>query len=458
MMARSRQGLDMTVGSPVKSVVTYAIPVAFAGLLSSLYNTMDSIVVGRFVGSNALAAVGANVQLNMLLMTVIVSLTSAFSVLASQAFGAKKQDLVKKVVVCAVYVVAGGAIVMGLIGLTLARPLMRLINTDPVILDDAAAYLRITVGLCGGELVYNAVTSLLRSVGDSKTPLMFLIITSILNVLLNLLFVLVLKLGVAGVAWATVISQHLSALVAVIYTWIRFPVFRFSMKDMKPDGKIMKETMRLGIMGSLQYIATRIADVIVSARINSYGASTMAAYSTVSQITRYITVAFSSLSGGMSVFTGQNIGAEKPDRIKKSFNKILLLSAGVAVAGFLVMLVFGKTLIGLFITTSDPNYEAVMAESWKCLMIYCAGLPFLAIIFMFTSSLRGLGEATIILISGLVEVVFKLVCALILTRFIGTAGVWLASPVGWFFGIIPCACFYYTWKWVERGNRLKDVQ
>ena len=238
-MAKTRQGLDMTVGSPVKSVVSDAIPVAFAGLLANLYNTMDSIVVGRFVGSNALAAVGANVQLNMLLMTVIVSLTSAFSVLASQAVGAKKQELVKKVVVCAVYVVAGGAIVMGLIGFTLARPLMILIHTDPVILDDAAAYLRITVGLCGGELVYNAVTSLLRAVGDSKTPLFFLIITSILNVTLNLFFVLVLKLGVAGVAWATVISQHLSAVIAVIYAWIRFPMFRFSLKDIKPDGKIM---------------------------------------------------------------------------------------------------------------------------------------------------------------------------------------------------------------------------
>ena len=444
----------MTEGSTVRPVLLFAGPIAVGSLFQALYNTMDSVIVGRLLGAQALAAVGSTAHVTGFFLLVTMGFTGAFSILVSQYIGAKREDLVRKTIAASLYLVIIGGLVLGIISYFLARPVMQLMQADPVILDDAALYLRICLCFCFGQIAYNAVSSILRSIGDSRTPLYFLILSSILNIVLNILFVAVFHMGVAGVAIATVIAQILSAAACILYSWYRYPVFRLTAADMVPGRQLILDATRLGMSISSQQFLTTFGDMVIAARINSFGVATVTAYTAVSQIMRFATMLFSSVSQAFSVYAGQNYGARRIDRIRTGFRRTIVIDLAIAVAGAAVMLQFGRHFIALYMSSSDPHYASVMAMAREYQVISSLCYPFLALIWMYNQTLRGVGKALVPLAGGIVEVIFKLSGALILSVFIGATGLWLASPIGWIAGSIPGILYYHSGKWEKRSDQV----
>jgi len=452
-MSAKKNNIDMTAGNPVRAVLLFAIPMAIGSLFQALYNMTDSVIIGRYLGSEALAAVGSTATAIHFLLMLSIGLTNAFSVVMAQYYGAKNPEMVRRSTVGILYILLVSGAVIGLVGFFFARPIMAALQVDPVILDDAALYLRICVGLCFGQLAYNAVSSILRAVGDSRTPLYFLILSAVLNIGLNVLFVAVFRMGVAGVAYATVIAQFLSAGACVLYTWLRYPIFRFSRVDLRPDWALIGRTVKLGVSMSFQTLFTVGGDVIISARINSFGVITVSAYTAISQTMRFASLFFSSISQAFSVYTGQNIGAALLDRVREGFRKLYRIDLLFSAVGALAMLLFGKALIGLYLETTDPNYAAILQQAREYQIITAVCYPFLASVWMFNQTLRGAGEAGIPVVSGLAEIFSKLGGALFLSQFIGAMGLWLASPVGWLFGTIPSAVYYFSGRWTRHAQR-----
>lgn len=440
----------MTEGSAVKPVLMFAGPIAVGSLFQSLYNTMDSVIVGRFLGAQALAAVGSTAQVTHLFLLVTMGFTGAFSILVSQYIGAKREDMVRKTIAASLYMVLFGGLILGVIANFVARPVMQLMQADPMILDDAALYLRICLVFCFGQIAYNVVSSILRAIGDSRTPLYFLILSSVLNIVLNILFVAAFHMGVAGVAIATVIAQILSAAACMIYSWWKYPVFRLTAADMRPGKQLILESTRLGMsIGSQQFLTT-MGDTVIAARINSFGVATVTAYTAVSQIMRFATMLFSSISQAFSVYAGQNYGANKMDRIRTGFRKNLVIDLALSAAGAAVMLLFGRSFISVYLSASDPHFDTVMAMAREYQIISSLCYPFLALIWMYNQTLRGVGKALVPLAGGIIEIVFKLTGALVLSAFIGATGLWLASPIGWIAGSIPGMIYYHSGKWEKQ--------
>ena len=440
----------MITDSPVRAVLLFAVPVAIGSLFQSLYNTMDSIIIGRFLGARALAAVGSAAQITGFFLMISIALTTAFSVMTAQYFGARNNEMVRRTAVGCIYIVAAGSAVIGAAGAAFARPIMTMMQADALIIDDAVLYMRICVGLCFGQVAYNATASILRAIGDSRTPLYFLILSSILNVVLNITFVAVFGMGVAGVAIATVIAQVASAAACIWYTWKKYPIFHFTGQDLKPDWKLIWDTLKLGLSLSVQLFVTSLGDVVISARINSFGVVTVTAYTAVSQIMRFATMLFSSISNGFSVFAGQNFGAGLYDRVKSGFKKVAVISVLTAAAGAAVMLLFGTAFIRAFLSEADPHFAQVLVQARQYQIISGVCYPFLALVWMYNQTLRGMGEALVPMAAGITEIVFKLAGALVLSSVIGVTGLWLASPVGWIFGIIPGALYYHSGKWIQK--------
>lgn len=442
----------MTEGSTVKPVLLFAGPIAIGSLFQSLYNTMDSVIVGRFLGAQALAAVGSTAQVTHLFLLVTMGFTGAFSILVSQYIGAKREDMVRRTIAVGLYLVLFGGLILGVIANFVARPVMQLMQADLMILDDAALYLRICLGLCFGQIAYNVVSSILRAIGDSRTPLYFLILSSVLNILLNILFVAVFHMGVAGVAIATVAAQILSAAACMVYSWWKYPVFRLTAADIRPGKQLLLDCTRLGMsIGSQQFLTT-FGDTVIAARINSFGVATVTAYTAVSQIMRFATMLFSSISQAFSVYAGQNYGASKMDRIRTGFRKNLAIDLALSAAGAAVMLLFGKSFISVYLSASDPHFHDVMAMAREYQIISSLCYPFLALIWMYNQTLRGVGKALVPLAGGIIEIVFKLTGALVLSAFIGATGLWLASPIGWIAGSVPGMVYYHSGKWEKRQD------
>lgn len=437
----------MTESDSVRPILVFAVPIAIGSLFQALYNTMDGIIVGRILGAKALAAVGCTGAVTNFFLLFTVGFTTAFSVLVSQFIGARRPDKVRKTIAASYYMVLVGGLILCIVVNLYARQVMELLQVESSILDDAVLYLRICLGLCFGQIGYNAVSAILRAIGDSRTPLYFLILSSVLNIALDLLFVAVFHMQIGGVAAATVMAQVFSTAACIIYAWKKYPLFRLGRADLIPDRQILSSSMKIGLSVSSQQLMTSVGDMIISARINSFGVAPVTAYTAVSQIMRFATMTFSSMSAAFSVYAGQNFGAGKIERLKTGFKKIRLIEVTTAIAGAAVMILFGKSFIRFYLSAADPHYATVMQLAREYQIISSLCFPFLAMIWLYNNTLRGVGKALVPLAGGIAEIVTKMTGALVLSIFIGTTGLWLASPIGWIAGSIPGIIYYHSGRW-----------
>lgn len=444
-MNEKRKSLDMTQGEPAKLLILFAIPMLIGGIFQLMYNMVDTIVVGRFVSIDALAAIGATSSTTMFIMFLGQSVTNAMSVIISQAEGARREDLLKRAVAHAVYLMLGVGAFLGVLALFGARPMMTLLQTPQNIIDQSVTYIQITGGLTIALIAYNGASSILRAIGDSKTPLYFLIFSSLLNVGLDLLFVLALNGGVAGVAWATVLSQLVSAVLCTLYMLKKHPRLRPDREAWQFDGSMIREYLRIGLPMCAQNMVLCVGMFVITAVINSNGSDIVAAYTIGSKVEQLATVSFSNFAFSFSVYSGQNFGAKKYGRIKDGMKKGMFIIGGLALLSTVIMLIFAKPIAMIFMDSSAANTEFVLEAATAMVRIEAALYVALGSIWAVNSALRGIGAVKITLVSSMVELASKIGLSLLLPIFLGYIGIWMAAPIGWVLGLIPSLFFLFRW-------------
>lgn len=438
--------LDLTQGKPVKMIFRFAIPMLIGNVFQQLYNTVDSIVVGRYLGKDALAATGAASPLMFLMVSVLMGLGIGMTVIVAQFYGAKLYEKLRLSISTAVIFVMGLAAVLSLVGFFSARPLLVLLRTPPGILEDSAIYLRTIFAGLITMVLYNSYTAILRGIGDSKTPLLFLIIASIVNVVLDLLFVIVFKMGVFGAAVATVIAQALSSVLLVLYTNRTNPLLRLRLRELHFDLEMFGDILRYGIPSALQQSVVGLGMVGVQGLLNTFGETVIAGYTAATKIDSFISMPFMNISMSLAGFAGQNVGAGKYDRVKQGLRDTLKLVAAVCVIVAAVVIPFSKYLMMIFIHSSELE---VIAFGRSYLSIVSACYILLGIMFTFSGLFRGTGDMVTVMFASMISLGIRVFSAYTFSRYIGASALAWSIAVGWLAGSIWGYARYKRGNWMH---------
>ena len=435
---------DMTKGTPWKLLLQFAVPLFIGNIFQQLYNMVDSIIVGNFVGPNALGAIGTTNSLNFLFFSLVAGLSVGIGIIVAQFFGSNNEEKVKDTIGNAIWIVLISSVIMACIGFFIAKPVLVLLRTDKVILGDATAYLKVTsIGICCTGL-YNGVSSILRALGDSKTPLIFLIFASLVNVVLDLWFVLGLGWGVVGAGVATAFSQFLSAVTCIFYAYKSNTYFRLKKKNLKLNSYIVEKSLRLGIPVALQNSLIAFSLIVLQAIVNGYGATFTTAFTVISRIETLVQQPFMSLGAAVSTYTGQNLGAGKTDRVVKGFNSSNVMNV-----------IFSAVVLVLFWTFTSP-IVSIFGKDAEVLRIASDGLRitscfyvFLGLIYTTRNVLNGAGDAMFSLFTGIVECIGRVGFAypLPLIPFLGSYGVFVATGITWMLNGLFSLIRYKRGKW-----------
>lgn len=420
---------DMTHGSPAKLIIKFSIPMLIGNLFQQFYNMVDSIVVGKFVDSNALAAVGATGSMVFLIIGLCFGLSAGISIVISQYFGAKDYDNVRRSFATATYIVLGAAIILGIIGFCSSRWLLELLNTPDSIIDQSDIYMKITFAGILGTACYNGMSAVLRALGDSVTPLIFLIVASILNVVLDLLFVIGFHWDVPGVAIATIISQFVSAAGCIIYAMMKVKLLRMPLKQFRPSRDIFNKSIRLGIPVALQNALVSVSLMALQGVINRFDETIIAAHTVASRIEQLVLQPGMSLGAALSAFSGQNVGAGRLDRAKKGYKASAIIIIVFSLMMLPAMYFGGRYIMMLF--TKKENFE-VVTTGMMAIRITCFFYVPVGMIFVSRNFLSGTGDINVPMIMGITEVLCRVLLANILTMLIGFTGIWWATGLNWF--------------------------
>lgn len=432
---------DMTKGNPLKIFIWFSIPLLIGNIFQQLYSMVDTIIVGRFVGVDALAAVGSTGSMFFLVNGMVIGLTSGFSVLVSQKFGAKNETEIRKSVASNITLTLISAIIITVIALIVKRPLLDLMNTPQNIFKDANTYITIIYIGISTQIAYNMAAGILRALGDSKTPLYFLIISSIINIILDLVFIVKFKLGVAGAAYATNISQGLSAMLCLIYSYRKYQVLRLKKEDFKVEKDYYKTHLKIAIPMGLQFSVTGVGIIIVQGAVNVFGSNVIASYTAASKVLQLVMQPLISFGVTIATYAGQNLGAKRFDRIKKGvkvMNKISIITSLIAGA---ILVLFSKYFVMLFI--ENPSAE-IIGYTQEVLNYSAVFMIFLGFIFVYRNVLQGMGESFVPMMAGFYELAARSVVAFILPKLIGFTGICLADPIAWIAAAVPLMFTYYS--------------
>lgn len=442
---------DMTKGNPVKLILLFSIPLLIGNVFQQLYSMVDTIIVGRFVGVEALAAVGSTGSMFFLVNGMILGLTSGFAVLVSQKFGAKDDIGVKKAVASNIVLTLISTLLMTVVALLVKNPLLRMMNTPENIFDNANTYITIIFAGLITQALYNMAAGILRALGDSKTPLYFLIISSILNVILDLVFIINFKMGVSGAAYATNIAQGFSAILCLIYSYKKFIVLRFKKEDFKVELNYYTKHLKIGIPMGLQFSVTAIGVIIVQSAINVFGSTVIASYTASSKVLQLVMQPAISFGVTIATYAGQNLGAGRFDRIKsgmKIMNKVSIVTS--LIAG-IVLVFFGRYFVTLFIENPTPEIFSYAQQVFNYSAVFFIPLGF---IFVYRNVLQGMGESFVPMMAGVYELVARSIVAFTLPKFIGFTGICLSDPVAWIAACVPLMITYYRkMKKIENENK-----
>lgn len=431
---------DMTTGNPVKLILLFSIPLLIGNIFQQFYSMVDTIIVGRFIGVEALAAVGTTSSMVFLVNGFVMGLTSGFAVLISQKYGAKDEVGVKKAVASSIILSIIATILVTFISVLSAKPLLTLMNTPSNIMKDASTYIIILYAGNIAIIFYNMMAAILRALGDSKTPLYFLIVSSVLNIILDLVLIINFKMGVAGAAYATVISQGVSAILCVIYTYKRYKILRLKKDDFKVKRKYYRKHLKVGIPMALQFSITSIGIMTVQSAINIFGSTVIASYAASSKVLQLVMQPAITLGVTMATYCGQNIGAKRYDRIKEGVKKCVQISIITSVISAIILIFLGKYFVMMFV--SNPDAE-ILSYAQQVLNISAIFFIPLGLIFVYRNALQGIGDSFIPMMAGVYELVARAIVAFTLPKVLEFMGICLADPVAWFAAVIPLAYTYY---------------
>ncbi len=429
---------DLTEGKPLKLIISFAAPLLFGLLFQQLYSFVDTAIVGRYLGTEKLAAVGATGSVNFLVIGLCLGFCSGFSIPIAQAFGAKNEHEVRCGVWHAAVLSTILAILFGLAATLLCKPLLRLMNTPEEILNSAASYIRIIFAAIPCCVLYNMASGILRSLGDSKTPVVFLILASLVNIVLDLFLIIVCKMDVAGAAVATAVSQLLAGLGCLAVMIRRFPVLKLTADDRQFSVKRSCSMLAVGLPMGLQFSITAIGSVIVQWSVNGLGVNAVTAVSAAQKLSMFFACVFDALASTMATFAGQNIGARKLDRIGKGLRCASAVGTLYCLIALGVVLLFGDKMLGLFI---DGGEAEVTEMSFRYLKINAAFYIPLLFVNIVRLSIQGMGFTRVAMFAGLSEMLARTAVALLIVPAAGFDGACFANPAAWVMAdlfLFPC--------------------
>ena len=436
------QTKDMTTGSPAGLILRFALPLMLGNVFQQFYTFVDTMVVGQALGVKALAALGAAEWLTFLMFGLVQGLVQGFSLVMARQFGAGDDKGLKKAVAGAVWLSLGAAVLFTALGQLMLRPVLLLLRTPAEIIDLTLIYLRILYASLPVAFAYNLLAALLRALGNSKTPLQAMMLSSFCNIALDLLFVFGFGWGIQGAAAATVLAQLLAACFCCVK--LRGSgLFSLGNKEYYPDRDVIKEQLKLGLPMGLQNMITAMGGLIVQSVINGFGVLFIAGYTAANKLYGLLEIAASSYGYAMSTYSGQNMGAARYDRIGKGLRAANLIGAATALLMSAIMVFFGKPVLGCFLTGDSVTVEGAMRIGYHFLLVLAVFFPFLYILYVTRSCIQGMGNSLLPMISSIVQLVMRTGCALLLPALIGESGVFYGEVCAWLGADLLLAFSYF---------------
>lgn len=434
---------DMTQGSPMKLILNFSIPLLFGYLFQQLYSMVDTVIVGRYLGVQDLAAVGATGSINFLIIGFCMGVCSGFAIPIAHKFGAGDYSGLRRFVANSAWLSAAFSIVMTVLTVLLCRNILGWMKTPENLIDSAYSYIVVIFIGIPITYLYNLLAGIIRSLGDSKTPVIFLTLAAVLNVILDIVFIVNLGTGVAGAAWATVISQGVSGILCLLYMIKKFEILHITGEEWKPDTHLMGILCNMGVPMGLQYSITAIGSVVLQAAINTLGDGAVAAVTAASKIAMFIVCPFDAMGATMATYGGQNVGANRLERLGKGLKACTILGAAYSAVSVGLIWLFDKQMAMLFLKAEDAT-TAILGDIHTFLMINaCFYFP-LALVNIIRFLIQGMGFSKFAILAGVFEMVARAATAFGLVPLLGYIGVCLGNPMAWILAdvfLIP-AYFY----------------
>ena len=451
-MDKRKGNTDLTEGKVWKVIVRFALPLLVGNLLQQFYNITDGIIVGQFLGKEALAAVSASFFIYYFIISLVIGVGSGTTVVISQLFGAKQYQKVQLAFSSFFIFMLVGGIILSIAGIIFAEPVFRLTNTPEEVIPQAVAYFRIYIGGTFLFVTFNSIISILRGVGESVRPMLFILITTVLNIAFDLLFILVFKWGIEGAARATVVSQGIGMCIALAYVNNTHPLLSIKKQDMLFDWKLFKESLKIGLPTSVQQCAIALGLIALLGIVNSFGTNTLTAYGAAGKIDTIITQAILTLSGALAAFCGQNIGAGRLDRVKKGVQFTMYTNIALGLLTFAAVYLFGNEMMRIF--TKDIDVVAIGKEY---LLIIGGFFIVHGALNVYNGALRGAGDTLFPMITSLVCLwLIRIPLAYYLSSWLGRNGIWWAIGISITIGLIVTFVYYKIGFW-KRRRRIYEL-
>ena len=421
---------DMTQGSPMKLILGFSVPLLFGFLFQQFYSVVDTVIVGRFLGVNALAGVGSTGSVNFLIIGFCMGVCNGFAIPLAHKFGAKDYAGLRQFTANAMWLSIAFAVVMTLATSLLCRNILTLMKTPEDIFEHAYIYILIIFIGIPATYLYNMLSGIIRAMGDSKTPLVFLTLSSLLNIALDLVCILNFGMGVAGAALATVVSQGVSGVLCLLYMIRKFPLLHIKKDEWKPNPSHMATLCGMGIPMGLQYSITAIGSVILQTSVNTLGAVAVASVTAAGKVSMFFCCPFDAMGSTMATYGGQNVGAKKLDRLGQGMKACVILGSVYSLLACAVLSLFGDRLAALFIDAASPE---PLENARLLLIVNSAFFIPLALVNIVRFMIQGMGFGTLAILAGVCEMVARSLAGLFLVPTFGFIGVCFASPLAWIF-------------------------
>lgn len=419
---------DMTVGSPAKLILKFAIPLMLGNLFQQVYSMVDAIIVGRYLGKNPLAAVGSTGSLNFLIIGFCLGICAGFAIPVAQRFGAKEIGELRRFVGSIIWLSLIFSVLLTVLTVVSCKPMLVAMNTPEDIIDDAYRYIVIIFAGIPATFFYNIQASLLRALGDSKTPVFFLVLAAIINIGLDFLLIVGIPLGVAGAALATVISQIVSGIACFVFIGKKCEILHIKRSDLKIRQSYMTRLIGIGIPMGLQTSITAVGSILLQTSVNALGSMAVAAVTAGSKISMLFTTAYDALGVSISTYGGQNIGAQKVQRLKPGLRAAITIGVAYGLGAFVIILFFGRFLTTLFVESSEIE---IINSAFKFLVINGAFYWLVAFVNVFRLLIQGMGYTKMAVFAGVCEMIARGIEGLWLVPLLGFTAACFANPFAW---------------------------
>lgn len=434
---------DMTSGKPIKLIWNFTIPLLIGNLFQQLYNMADTFIVGRTIGVHALASVGSTGSIIFLILGFANGLTAGLAIPLAQRYGANNYSGVKRSFYVSILISAVVAILLTILSMVFCRQILEIMQTPAEIIDGAYDYLMVIFAGIFSSMAFNLLSNIFRSIGDAKTPLYFLVIACIMNIILDVVFIAGFGMGVEGAGYATVLSQIFSALACIIYIWKKIPILRLNSKDFVAESSDVKEHVRISFPMAFQSSIIAIGAIIIQITLNQLGATAVAAYTAAQKIDQVAILPMMSFGVTMATFVAQNYGAKKYDRIWRGVRDCIKLSLTFAISVGIILNLFSPIFIRAFV---GVGHEEVVELGAIYFITNGTMYSLLSLLFIYRYTLQGVGKTFTPTVAGIMELCMRAFAAVVLSNLYGYTGATMANPLAWLGSLIPLMIAYYLFK------------